>query len=399
MDKGDSSEKKKENAAGIDDKGEGVQVRARDVWHSKLRGEKRAPGEGSTGYGGNTAPAGNNHADGTVYYGAAPSGGTSLKKAILIFCCIIAGLVLIGIVTVFTRTTAPGDPGSYSGAADVHGDHIGVLYVEGTISEDDGTYDHGYALDAVKGMTENEDNMGLMLFVNTPGGGVYESDELYLAIREYKETTGRPVYAYFASQATSGGYYISACADRIIANRNCWTGSIGVTVGTIYDISGLLERYGIKTETITSGANKAMGDITAPMTAEQRAIFQSLVDEAYEQFVAIVAEGRGLGEDRVRELADGRIYTAQQAEELGLVDDVTGTYDDALDAMMYDCNLEYCDIREFRYFPEEGLFTGLIESVDRLSEAVTGQGDLAVIEDMMDEAGGFDLRYMCEELR
>ena len=74
MDKGDSSEKKKENAAGIDDKGEGVQVRARDVWHSKLRGEKRAPGEGSTGYGGNTAPAGNNHAGGTVYYGAAPSG-------------------------------------------------------------------------------------------------------------------------------------------------------------------------------------------------------------------------------------------------------------------------------------------------------------------------------------
>ncbi len=80
---------------------------------------------------------------------------------------------------------------------------------------------------------DNSDNEALMLYVDTPGGGVYESDELYLKIKEYQETTERPVYAYFASQATSGGYYISASADRITANRNCRTGSIGVTMGTL----------------------------------------------------------------------------------------------------------------------------------------------------------------------
>ncbi len=345
--------------------------RARDVWHRKLygtasRGKNGGAGQtasgkddsGNSGYAGGGAGNGR-AAGGTVYYGGAPAKMTPAKKPVLILACILAGLILLGILSVLMR----GDSGRYgtgemSGAADVNGDHIGVLYVEGTIGEDSGTYSQAYAMDAVQGMMENSDNRGLMLFVNTPGGGVYESDELYLKIREYQETTGRPVYAYFASQATSGGYYISASADKIVANRNCWTGSIGVTIGTLYDISGLLERYGIQTETITSGANKAMGDITAPMTEEQKAIFQSLVDEAYVQFVSIVADGRGLSEEYVRSISDGRIYTAQQAQQIDLVDDVVDTYEDAVEDMIYEYDLEDCDIREFRYVPETSLFPG-----------------------------------------
>ena len=325
---------------------------------------------------------------------------TPAKKPVLILACILAGLILLGILSVLMR----GDSGRYgtgemSGAADVNGDHIGVLYVEGTIGEDSGTYSQAYAMDAVQGMMENSDNRGLMLFVNTPGGGVYESDELYLKIREYQETTGRPVYAYFASQATSGGYYISASADKIVANRNCWTGSIGVTIGTLYDISGLLERYGIQTETITSGANKAMGDITAPMTEEQKAIFQSLVDEAYVQFVSIVADGRGLSEEYVRSISDGRIYTAQQAKQIDLVDDVVDTYEDAVEDMIYEYDLEDCDIREFRYVPETSLFSGLIQSVDRLSEALSGSSDISALESLMEDSGQVELQYMCQDLR
>ena len=113
-----------------------------------------------------------------------------------------------------------------------------------------------------------------------------------MKLKEYKEKTKRPVYAYMGSMAASGGYYISAPADMIFANRNCWTGSIGVTIGTLYDLSGFLERHGIKAVTIASGRNKSMGSIVDPLTDEQRRIFQSLVDEAYDQFVNIVAEER-----------------------------------------------------------------------------------------------------------
>ena len=122
-------------------------------------------------------------------------------------------------------------------------------------------------------MMDNSDNEALMLYVDTPGGGVYESDELYLKTKGIPGDHRAACICDFASQATSGGYYISASADRITANRNCRTGSIGVTMGTLYDVSGLLEKYGIKAETITSGENKAMGSMTSPLTDEQKQIF------------------------------------------------------------------------------------------------------------------------------
>jgi protease IV len=239
----------------------------------------------------------------------------------------------------------------------------------------------------------------LMLFVNTPGGGVYESDELYLKIKEYQEYTERPVYAYFASQATSGGYYVSSSADKIIANRNCWTGSIGVTIGTLYDISGLLQKYGIKTETITSGANKAMGDITVPMSDQQRNIFQSLVDESYDQFVSVVAQGRNLDTDYVKTIADGRIYTAKQAESNKLIDDIVGTYDEAVEEMIYDCGLVGCDVYEFRYQPQQSLFSGFVESVDKFTEALSGNSDINAITDFLNDSNQLPLQYMCEEIK
>ena len=134
----------------------------------------------------------------------------SRNKALIIIACIIGGLLLLGGIIAFTASMSSmiGSTEDISGAASVRGSHVGVLYVEGTISESDDTYNHQFALDAVQGMMDNSDNEALMLYVDTPGGGVYESDELYLKIKEYQETTERPVYAYFASQATSGGYYI-----------------------------------------------------------------------------------------------------------------------------------------------------------------------------------------------
>lgn len=240
-------------------------------------------------------------------------------------------------------------------------------------------------------MAEDDRNKGIILYVDTPGGSVYASDELYLKIRDYQETTGRPVYSSMQSQATSGGYYISAPCDKIIANRNCWTGSIGVTMGTFIDISGLLSDLGIKTETITSGANKAMGSSTEPMTDEQRAIFQSVIDEAYEQFVSIVAEGRGMSEDQVRELADGRIYSAQQAVDNGLVDEI-GTFEEAVNDMaavygMEDVYVEYFRSKSYASLSD---LLGIIAD-QKGSSSVT---DAEAIEALIELNGSFRLSYM-----
>ena len=314
----------------------------------------------------------------------------------LIFASVLAGITALVILASVLSDSIFKDDSSVSGAADISGDFIGVLYIEGTIGLDDPSYNQEYNISAVEGMMENDNNKAMMLYVNTPGGSVYESDELYLKIREYQETAKRPVYVYMASQATSGGYYISASADRIIANRNCWTGSIGVTLGTLIDVSELLDEYGIKTETITSGKNKAMGSITEPMTSEQKKIFQSLADEAYDQFVSIVAEGRGMDEDQVRKIADGRIYTAVQARDNGLVDEVADSFEAAKEALIQEYDLESCKVCDFRYEAEESLFDTFVKSIDKLAESMNDRSDIGALSELMDRDGSLPLQYMCE---
>jgi protease-4 len=176
-------------------------------------------------------------------------------------------------------------------------------------------------MDYVDALESADNNKALLLYVDSPGGTVYESDQLYLKIMEYKEKTNRPVYAYFASEACSGGYYISMAADTIYANRNTWTGSIGVIV-SLTNYKKLYDKLGIKEIDITSGKNKAMGSGGLNLTDEQKDILQSLVDEAYDQFTDIVSTGRQMDIETVKKLADGRIYSAKQAKENGLVDEI-----------------------------------------------------------------------------
>ncbi|MSS64542.1 signal peptide peptidase SppA [Velocimicrobium porci] len=211
---------------------------------------------------------------------------------------------------------------------------IGVVRVEGTITDtgsssvfDTVSYDHKATLDYINKMMNSDTNEGILLYVNSPGGTVYHSDELYLKLKEYKEQTGRPVWTYMADQACSGGYYISMASDHIGMNRNGWTGSIGVIV-SLTNYSELYKKLGVKEIDITSGANKSMGSSGLPLTEEQREIFQGIVDESYEQFVGIVSEGRNMPLAKTKKLADGRIYTAKQALENGLIDEVVTTYKD-----------------------------------------------------------------------
>ena len=273
-------------------------------------------------------------------------------------------------------------------------DYIGVVHVEGEISEDGtATYNHAYILNSIDAMINDSENKGMILYVDTPGGSVFASDELYFKVKEYQEKTGRPVYSSMQSQATSGGYYISASCDKIIANRNCWTGSIGVTMGTIYDVTGLLEKAGIKTQTITSGRNKAMGSSTEKITAEQREILQSLIDEAYDQFVGIVAEGRGLKESKVRELADGRIYTALQAQKLGLVDEI-GTFEEAIADMQEEYGLKNCQVEDFQSTASADIWSILGESAESRLSSGTLSADM--IEALTDLNGKVEFSYISE---
>ena len=211
-------------------------------------------------------------------------------------------------------------------------ENVRVIDIVGEIQTAGDTYNQGFVNDMITTATNDEDNVAIMLLIDSPGGAVYESDETYLNLMEYKKKTGRPVYAYCKSMCASGGYYIASSADQICANRNALVGSIGVICGQFVDASKLLDDIGIKITTPHSGANKLMGSLAEPPTQEQIDIMQQLSDEAYEQFVGIVAKGRDMGTDEVKKLADGRIYSAKQCVDNGLIDCV-GTIDE-FDAMI-----------------------------------------------------------------
>ncbi len=199
---------------------------------------------------------------------------------------------------------------------------IAKIIIEGTIEDEGEKYSQKWLLGTIKKLEDKDDVIGLILYIDSPGGGVFQSDEVYLAVQHYISKTGKPVFAYFASLAASGGYYIGCSADRIVANRNTLTGSIGVICGRFLDVSDFINKHGIKDEIIHSGRNKTMGHIATPATEEQKAIMQRISDECYEQFVSIVRDNRHLSVEKVKELADGRIYTAKQAKECGLIDEI-----------------------------------------------------------------------------
>lgn len=271
-------------------------------------------------------------------------------------------------------------------------DVIGEIYSSPTVSlwGETAGYDHPTTMSYVDQLMEDENNKGILLYMNTPGGEVTASDDLYLKLMEYKEVTGNKIYCYFGDQSCSGGYYISMAADEIYANRNCWTGSIGVII-SMSNMQGLYEKLGIEEINITSGANKAMGSAGEELTAEQRDIMQGLVDEAYDQFVSIIVEGRGLSEDKVRELGDGRIYTAKQALEEDLIDGIC-TEEEYYERI-------YAELGEDIIIYERSADSYGFENLFASMQSLKPQSDAEVVAEMLEKENMGGLMYYADIVR
>ena len=209
-------------------------------------------------------------------------------------------------------------------------DKVVVVPIEGVIAPADDTLGGVVPTSTPEGLGDALSQAGsdpsvaaVVLEINSPGGGVTASDEMHQSVLDFEENTGKPVVVSMGDVTASGGYYISTAADHIVANPTTLTGSLGV-IFQITNFAEAADKYGIKQVVVKSGKYKDIGSSFREMTPEERDILQSFVDDLYAQFVDVISEGRDIPKDRVREIADGRVYSGLQAEELGLVDSFGG---------------------------------------------------------------------------
>ena len=221
-------------------------------------------------------------------------------------------LVFAGCFAVVLGALVFGEPGVPS----LGGSRVAVVEVEGLI------IDAERVVRELSDYGEDPSIRAVVVRIQSPGGVVGPTQEIYDAIRRVRGQ-GKPVVASMGSVAASGGYYLAAAATRIVANPGTLTGSIGVIM-QLAEIEGLLQRVGVRYEVIKAGRFKDSGSFARPMTPEERAVLQAVLDDMHDQFVTAIAEGRRLGKDRVRTLADGRVYSGRMAKELGLVDALGG---------------------------------------------------------------------------
>ncbi|HCJ4262367.1 TPA: signal peptide peptidase SppA [Listeria innocua] len=232
-------------------------------------------------------------------------------------------------------------------------DTIAVLSVDGTIQDtgeagslfSETGYNHAFFMDQLEEVRNNDAIQGVLLYVNSPGGGVMESAQIRDKILQIKKERKIPFYVSMGSMAASGGYYISAPADKIFASKETLTGSLGVIMQG-YDYSELMKKLGVSDNTIKSGAYKDIMSGTRPMTDDEKKIMQSMIDDSYNEFVKVVATGRGMSEEQVRKIADGRIYDGRQAKENGLID-AFGYQEDALEALKKEKDLKAATVIQY----------------------------------------------------
>ncbi|MHC4592126.1 MAG: signal peptide peptidase SppA [Planctomycetota bacterium] len=302
---------------------------------------------------------------------AEPPRRTAWGPTLLIGCLIavFAGLAILVLAVV--ALVLVGLVGAAGGTVYAAGVHRGVQVVEATVSGAPG--DRKLAMIPVQGVflpgggpltarhparvlramlkQAREDELvdGIILVVDSPGGGITTCDVMHKAIVDYRKETGDQVLVLMEDVAASGGYYVSCAADHIMAHPTTTTGSIGVMM-PLFDASGLLKKLGVTDRTVKSGEFKNIGSPFAARTPEQwereKQVLDGLVSQMYDRFVKIVADGRALDLDVVRELADGRIYTGEEAKDKKLVDYI-GYEEDAIKKAKQLANLTDAHVVEY----------------------------------------------------
>jgi protease-4 len=207
------------------------------------------------------------------------------------------------------------------------------LYVEGIITEEESwnsTFNYNALLSQLNQAKDDPNIKAIVVRINSPGGAVVPTDELHRKLKQIKKETGKPIVISMGSYAASGGYYIATAGDIIYANPSTLTGSLGV-IASYINYSELAQKYGVKENVIKSGKFKDIGNPMRDMTQDERALLQTMINESYEQFVSVIAEGREMSKEKVRQLADGRVYSGKQAKANGLIDKF-GTLEDATEA-------------------------------------------------------------------
>jgi protease-4 len=201
------------------------------------------------------------------------------------------------------------------------GDKIAIVEIKGVISQSSGV------IEELLQYVEDEGVKGIILRIDSPGGGVGPAQEIYREIIKIKPK--KKVVTSMGSVAASGGYYIACASDRIVANPGTITGSIGVIM-QFSNLEELLKKIGIKGVVLKSGEHKDIGSPFREMTPEEKRIMQEVLDNVHQQFIQAVADGRKLDREKVVQIADGRILTGEQAKNLGLVDEM-GNLQDTID--------------------------------------------------------------------
>jgi protease-4 len=260
-------------------------------------------------------------------------------------------MVLSGCVTV-NLLPAPG-PLEEKRLSGTGSDKVLLIELSGLISsrDEDGLLERPSMVaqikEALTRAADDRDIKALVVRINSPGGTVTASDILYHEIRTFKENRKIPIVASIMDVGASGGYYVALAADKILVHPSSVTGSLGVVMITI-NARGLLEKVGVEAMAVTSGPKKDMGSPFRAMTEEERTIFQGVIMAFYERFLTVVGEGRKhLTAEQIRKLADGRIYTGEQAAALGLVDQV-GYLEAAIDAAKREAGLKEARIVTYR---------------------------------------------------
>lgn len=261
-----------------------------------------------------------------------------------------------------------------------HKTTIAVLYASGDITESgkDGIASDRLVPEILE-LAENDDIDGLILRVNSGGGSAFASEQIWEALGEFKEMTGKPFYVSMSDYAASGGYYISCGADKIYAEPVTITGSIGI-FGLIPNIRGLVtDKLGVTTYPISTNPAGAQTDIFAPMTESQRAGMQSYVDRGYELFVKRVAGGRKKTVEQIKAIAEGRVWDGREALRIGLVDKLGGL-DTALADMARELGVESWSVERYPK-TEDDVLTALLMMSDRMEQSALERklGDVAEI--------------------